>query len=186
MYSRVAKLLTLRTAIALTISVALLASPGISLVVSGAALGQHEERRAKPRPGKPEGELPDLEDVKQESGIERETPPPIPSTVRSRKNPLQPWNGRRVGDPGTQGALGYNGIERGSAGSNVASNSKPITERHQNQTRRAHVRARMTLPPPPPVPENQFVQNFFTSALVRSPFSNETTYWHDQCAPALV
>jgi Domain of unknown function (DUF4214) len=33
---------------------------------------------------------------------------------------------------------------------------------------------------PPPVLDDQFVQNFFTYALARSPFSNETTYWYDQ------
>ena len=36
----------------------------------------------------------------------------------------------------------------------------------------------MTLPPPPP--HDQFVSNFFTYALVRSPNSEETTYWYDQ------
>ena len=180
MYRRLARRLTPHTLVALTISIALLSLPGVSLLISGSAQGQHEERRAKPKPGKPEGELPDLEDVKNESSIEREAPPPIPSTVRSKKNPLQPWDGRRVGDPGTQGALDHNRTQRGSAGSNLASNSKRFTEPHSKQTRRAHGRARLIPPPPSAIPESQFVQNFFTWALVRSPFSNETTYWHDQ------
>ena len=51
------------------------------------------------RRGKPAGALPDLEDIQRESQIEREAPPPIPSTVRSPKLPLKPWDGRRVGDP---------------------------------------------------------------------------------------
>ena len=54
---------------------------------------------------------------------------------------------------------------------------KRNTEHRSSQTRRAHARARMTLPPPP---HDQFVQNFFTYALARSPNSEETTYWYDQ------
>ncbi|HJP93693.1 MAG TPA: DUF4214 domain-containing protein [Pyrinomonadaceae bacterium] len=33
---------------------------------------------------------------------------------------------------------------------------------------------------PPLVLDDQFVQNFFTYALARSPFANENTYWYDQ------
>ena len=33
---------------------------------------------------------------------------------------------------------------------------------------------------PPPPPHDQFVQNFFNIALVRSPAGDETTYWYDQ------
>lgn len=95
MYRHVAHRLTLRTAIAITICVALLPLPGISFLTPGAAQGQREERKAKPKPGKPEGELPDLEEIKQESGIEREAPPPIPSTIPSKKNSGKPWDGRR-------------------------------------------------------------------------------------------
>ena len=72
MYRRVAQRLTLRTAIALTISTALLPAPGISFLISGAAQGQREERKGKPKPGKPEGVWPDLEKAKQQSPIERE------------------------------------------------------------------------------------------------------------------
>jgi len=62
----------------------------VELYLVSKALGP----KGKPRPGKPEGVLPDLETIKKESGKEREAPPPIPSTIRSQKNPLQPWNGR--------------------------------------------------------------------------------------------
>ena len=34
--------------------------------------------------------------------------------------------------------------------------------------------------PPPLVLDDQFVQDFFTWAVVRSAYSNESTYWYDQ------
>lgn len=104
MYRCVAQHLPLRTAIVLTICLALLPLPGLFPLISEAAQGQ--ERQPRPRRGKPEGFLPNLEAVKEESGREREAEPPIPSTVRAPRSPLQPWNGKRVGDPGTRGELG--------------------------------------------------------------------------------
>ena len=171
MYRHVAHRLALRTAIALTICIALLPVPGISFLTSGDAQGQREERKAKPKPGKPEGELPDLEDIKQESGVEREAPPPIPSTIPSRKNSGKPWDGRRVGDPEPRGN------NRDGAEPDLATTNKRISERRSKETLRAHARVRMMVPPPP---HDQFVSNFFAYALVRSPYSNETTYWYDQ------
>jgi YD repeat-containing protein len=168
MYRRVAQRLTLRTAIALTISLGLLPTPGLSLLIAGEAQGpnQGDERKGRPRPGKPEGEWPNLDEP---SPLEPEAPLPIHSTIRSSRNSGKPWDGRRVGDP-------PNGTERGSAGSDLASNNKRKLEL-RSQTRRAHARARMTSPPPP---HDQFVSNFFLYALARSPSSEETTYWYDQ------
>ena len=70
MYSRAAQRLTLRTAIALTICIALLPAPGLSLLISGAAQAsnQAEARKGKPRPGKPEGVWPDLEAIRARFG----------------------------------------------------------------------------------------------------------------------
>ena len=129
MYSRVPRRFSLRTGLAFVICVALLALPNISLLVSGAAQGRSEALapKGKPRPGRPEGVLPDLEAIKNEPGVEREAPPPIPSTIRSQKNPLQPWNGRRVGDPGTQLGQGVG------AGNNLVASNK-------HRTRLAHAR----------------------------------------------
>jgi hypothetical protein len=76
-----------------------------------------------------------------------------------------------VGDPDDKKT------ERGNAASTAAPETKPTTARRSNQTRRAHARARMALPPPP---HDQFVQNFFLYGLARSPNSEETTYWYDQ------
>jgi YD repeat-containing protein len=46
--------------------------------------------------------LPNLDEVRDESRLEREAPPPIASTIRSQKNTGKPWDGRRVGDPWPQ------------------------------------------------------------------------------------
>ena len=167
-----------RVAVALTICAALLPLPSLAALVSEAAQGhgEAEERKGKPRPGKPEGTLPNLDDIRNESQIERDAPPPIPSTIRSKKNEGKPWDGRRVGDPGV---LGVNRTERGSAGSNSIT-----TLARNSRTRRAHARGRMHAPPP--MPDNQFVQNFFTWALLRSPSPNETTHWYDQLRIAYV
>src|SRR5690349_20725745 len=92
-----------RIVIALMICAALIPPPSIASLVSEAAQDKTEHGKGKPRSGKPEGNWPDLEDLKKESKVERESPPPIPSTMRSPKLSEKPWNGRRVGDPETIG-----------------------------------------------------------------------------------
>jgi hypothetical protein len=97
MFPRLSQRSSFRILIALTLSISLLLMPLIFSAAGEAARGQ-EPRTGKPRQEKPEGELPDLEQVQGESRLEREVLPPIPSTTRSPKVPLEPWNGRRVGD----------------------------------------------------------------------------------------
>ena len=143
----------LSIALSLIIFVALMPEPCVSLLRSVIAQ-KAAERTLRPRPGKPEGTLPDLEEIQRESRLEREPPAPIPSTVRSAKVPQQPWNGRRVGDP------------------------LPEAKLDQGVERRAHARRRMS--PPPVVLDDQFVQNFFTWTVLRSPTSSEATFWNDQ------
>ena len=158
-FSAVAHRSALRFVLALTICVSLLVGPNASgLVSSGTTQGQNpnSERQGKPRPGKPDGDLPDLEDAQRDSHVEREPAPPIPSTLRSPKVPLQPWNGRRVGDPGTRGELGQ----------------------AKNRRRRAHA-GRSALRPPS-VLDDQFILNFFNWALLRAPNGSEPTFWNDQ------
>ena len=133
MYRRVTQRLTLRTAMALTICIALLPIPSFSLLISGAAQGQRDERKGKPKPGKPEGVWPDLEEVKQQKQIEREAPPPIPSTIRSQRNNGKPWDGRRVGDPEPRGA------DRNNDEPELA---QKVGDRRSKRTLRAHARAR--------------------------------------------
>lgn len=118
------------------------------------AQNPNSRREGRPRLGKPEGSLPNLEDVQAESQIEREPAMPVPSTIRSPKNPLEPWNGKRVGDPGTRGEVGQ-----------------------ALKVRRAHARRNVA---PPTVWDDQFIANFFNWAVVRTPTGSEPTYWNDQ------
>jgi hypothetical protein len=147
----------LSIALSLIISVALMPVQCLSLL-EGVIAQKTADRTPQPRPGKPEATLPDLEEVQRESHLEREPPAPIPSTVRSSKIPERPWDGRRVGDPLPEGTLDHP-VERG-------------------QTQRAHARRRVK--PPPTLLDDQFVQNFFAWAVLRSPTNSEATFWNDQ------
>lgn len=152
---------SLRITLVLLIGIALLPAPCVSMLVSAMGQGQGRgPRTAPPQPGKPDGALPDLDDVKNESRLKREPPAPIPSTIRSQRNSGKPWDGRRVGDPPRDTD---HGVERG-------------------QTLRSHARRRMrTLPL---MYEDQFIQNFFNVALVRSATYEETLYWNYQLRAA--
>ncbi|HSL55116.1 MAG TPA: DUF4214 domain-containing protein, partial [Pyrinomonadaceae bacterium] len=164
MCRRVALRSLLRIALVLFIAAALLPVPCLSIIVSALGQGQNQgrgPRTAPPRPGKPEGTFPDLDEVKNESSIEREPPAPVPSTIRSQRNSGKPWDGRRVGDPPRD----------------------PDHAGTHGQTLRAHAWRRMRVPPPP-LYEDQFTQNFFNIALARSATSEETPYWNYQLRAA--
>lgn len=160
MYSQVALRSKFRFTLALLLVALLLPLPSVSLLVSALGQGQSPQNndRARPHPGKPEGELPNLDDVQNESQLEREAPPPIHSTVRSPKNSGKSWNGKRVGDPPGEEKLDQPELRA--------------------QVQRAHARRRA--PAPPPISDDQYVQNFFTWAVLRSPSSAELTFWNDQ------
>lgn len=65
-----------------------------------AQAGRGKRVKAEPaRPGAPEASLPNLDGVRQGLPPMPLAPPPVPSTVRSRRKPIQPRQGRRVGDP---------------------------------------------------------------------------------------
>ncbi len=51
-----------------------------------------------------------------------------------------------------------------------------IRERQKDRFKRAHVRRRVAVPP---LSEEQFIQNFFSLALLRSPTADETLYWNN-------
>ena len=75
---------TLRIILSFTVCASLLLVPGVSLL-SEASQGQSDGvRNARPRHKRPEGIRPNLEEVKNESNVEREAPPPIPSTPVSK------------------------------------------------------------------------------------------------------
>ncbi|HKO99202.1 MAG TPA: DUF4214 domain-containing protein [Pyrinomonadaceae bacterium] len=50
------------------------------------------------RAGAPEGVLPNLNQAKNRRGVTPSAPPPVLSTLRSRRRPLAPREGKRVGD----------------------------------------------------------------------------------------
>jgi hypothetical protein len=87
--SLTARRFLLRSILASTVCTVLVL-PGISSIISKAAPGQSAAHTAQPQPGKPEGVFPDLAEIKNESDITREPAMPIPSTMRSPKNPLEP------------------------------------------------------------------------------------------------
>ena len=158
---RVALHSSLRIALVLFVGLALLPVPCLSILVSAMGQGQ-SQRSVPPRPGKPEGTFPNVEDMQNESGIEREPPAPIPSTVRSQRNSGKPWDGRRVGDPEPPRGADHAG--------------------GRGQTLRAHARRRLAAPLS--FYEDQFIQNFFTLGLARSATYDETLYWNYQCRAA--
>ncbi|MBV8857427.1 MAG: PD40 domain-containing protein, partial [Acidobacteria bacterium] len=65
-----------------------------------AQAGREKRVKAEPaRPGAPEASLPNLDAVRRSLPPAPQAPPPVPSTVRSRRKPLQSRQGRRVSDP---------------------------------------------------------------------------------------
>jgi YD repeat-containing protein len=150
---------SLRIALVFFVGIALLPVPCVSILVSAMGQGQsqdHSHANPPPRPGKPEGAFPNVEDMRNESSIEREPAGPIPSTIRSQRNSGKPWDGRRVGDP-----------------------EPPRGVDHEL---RAHARRRMRVPLS--MYEDQFIQNFFTLGLARSATYDETLYWNYQLRAA--
>ena len=81
----IAKVFTVRITLSLTICTSLL-MPGVSLPVSEAAQGQSGAHPVRSGPNRPEGHFPDLDEIKNESNLEREPPAPIPSTIRAKRN----------------------------------------------------------------------------------------------------
>ncbi|HWN11913.1 MAG TPA: PKD domain-containing protein [Pyrinomonadaceae bacterium] len=53
----------------------------------------------RPRGGSPEGDFPNLDEVKHRPAVRPRAPQPVSSSQRSRRKPLAARNGRRVGDP---------------------------------------------------------------------------------------
>ena len=150
--------------------------PSVPSFTSEAAPVQSGENKARPRPGKPEGDLPNLAEIEKESKIEREPASPIPSTMRSPKSPLKPWDGKRVGDPGTRKELDQ-AANDGFDDAVAKANQKRTSSSRNSRTRRAHAARSVS---PPPVLDDQFIANFFTWALVRTPSGGESTFWNDQ------
>lgn len=155
--------LSVRAALALLCCVVLIVPVGPLLSSSEAALEAVKTRMDQPRPGAPEGKMPNLEDVKRWPARVRESRPAMPSTIRSPKNAERPWDGRRVGDPLPA----------------IGSTAGPVeqTQRSKaNHARATRVRADALAP----VTDEAFMQNFFYWALGRYASGYEPPYWNDQ------
>jgi YD repeat-containing protein len=168
--SNIAKTFTLRIILSLTICTSLL-MPGVSLLVSEASQGQSGTNPVRARWNRPEGTFPNLDEIKNESNLEREPPAPIPSTIRAKRNQGKPWDGRRVGEPFAPGQLDQ-------VGTNGAKLRNLQTQLKGKLVRRAHANRRFD--PPPAVFDSQFIQNFFNVALLRSATAEENPYWSYQ------
>jgi hypothetical protein len=122
-------------------------------------------RKAEPRPprkGAPAGTLPNLDEVRQRREPEPEAPAAIPSNTRSKRRPQESRKGKRVGDPGTTGnSIGYRSSDR------------------DTSARSHHMRTKARATAPPPLADDQFIQNFFYWAFLRYPNSTEQAYWND-------
>ncbi len=156
--SRIGRNSALQIVVPLTLCAGLFLMPIGSLLQGTAAQTQTASRTAPPRSNRPEGILPNLDEIKNESHLRREGPAPIPSTMRSQKNEGKPWDGRRVGQPFTENQWDQLALNR-----------------NHKRMRRSHARARMN---PPPLYEDQFIQNFFSLALGRNTTYEETLYWN--------
>jgi hypothetical protein len=106
--------------------------------------------------------------------------------MRGRRKPLEPRNGRKVGDSGTTSTLfpGSAGILPavvGKARTGVATSAQitaPVLRTRASMTKSNHgLRGGSLLPTG--VVYSTYVQNFFQTSLNRQPNSTEQSYWND-------
>ncbi len=149
-------------------------------------VAQSQGNGVRPKPGAPDGEFPDLNEIRQRNTRSPRAPREIPSILRSRRNPLKPWDGRRVGDPlppftGSAGVAPAT-LRRSLSGS--VAMAKP-EKRSLSATRGGKGRVALlhhagrAVSAFPPLPDDQYIQNFFYWALLRNPNGTEATYWND-------
>ncbi|MDX6610933.1 MAG: hypothetical protein QOD75_119 [Blastocatellia bacterium] len=135
--------------------------------------GQGQSRKGRPVSGAPEVGLPNLNEVRHRRHEKPEAPAAIPSSIRSRRNPLEPSSGRIV----SSGRGSQHPPEVADRIQLPHSKAKAISER---QIKLSHARSRKALTfMPPPVGDDSYVQNFFQAALARQPYGYEQSYWLD-------
>src|SRR5260370_15240 len=121
-----------------------------------------------PQKGAPGANLPNLDDVRRRRDPDPEAPAALPSTMRSKRKPLESRKGKRVGDPGTTGdRVGSTLYRTGSGGDRILF------------ARSHHARIKASSTAPPPLADDQFIQSFFYWAFLRYPNSTEQAYWND-------
>jgi len=145
--------------------------------------GQGQERRVtppRPRRGPPAANLPNLDELRTRNAEEPVTPDAIPSTVRSRRISVVPWDGIRVGDPlpvkraHSQSTTN----QRTDMAKNWLGQSEGSGPRAAAKQKLHHTRA-LARAVAPPLPDEQYLQNFFYWTLLRYPNAAEATYWND-------
>ena len=151
--------------------------------------------------GPPEANLPNLDEVRSRNYAPPQAPLALPSSDRPPRIPLEPRNGKRVGDPGTTIARDQKpGVrDQNSDGSkrsaalppDVRKGSAFPTENSRNHrgsastSRFNHGRSPLravrdaALSPPPPIGDDQYVQTLFQNSLARQPNATEQAYWDD-------
>jgi len=161
--------------------------------------GQTQSHQGTPESGPPEATLPNLDEVRRKHHQKPEAPAHAPSVIRSRRKPIEPRRGRKVGDPGTTSTtsgtmssastsaasaseLNTSGRNRSTSQSSISLNSRPSA---RARAKLNHPRAAAPPPPPPPFVDYQYVQNTFQMALARQPNSTEQSYWNDILRAAL-
>src|SRR5262249_2496918 len=138
--------------------------------------------RVTPLPGvlgPPAANLPNLDELRQRIHVPPQALMPLPSVDRSPRNPLEPWNGKKVGDPGTTSAglllsrrhpKGSNHPEFNRANAIVEDYSRGRRKGASPQlelAKRHHSKAAIAAPVP--IGDDQYVQTFFSYALGRQP-----------------
>jgi YD repeat-containing protein len=167
-----------------------------TLVMTGSgrssAIVRDQTRRGNPEPGRPEMNLPNLDEVRRKRHPRPETPAALPSLTRSRRKPLLPRNGRKVGDAFTGSES--NGITQSlpaaggkqtipdpaviSLGTLSASHAElQATRRHHSAIKGA--RPNGALPQPPPITDDDYVARWYSYALTRTAYAAELAYWDD-------
>src|SRR5437588_4287666 len=164
--------------------VSLVPLPLVSSKVSIALAQGQKITPPPPQKGAPFPNLPNLDLIKRQLPVQPEAPAAIPSTMRSRYRPLKGRNGLKVGDPGTtSGAVATTSSPRSSAktsASSAVTSSSSSQSRFHHSNKSAIRNSKSAIPSsPPPVGDDQFIQNFFSYALSRTPTGGEQTYWDD-------
>lgn len=138
-----------------------------------ASNGNGKARKVKATPpdkAKPKLTLPNLDEIRGHRENHPEIKPAVESLVRSKRKPLQKWDGRKVGDPGTTSRPQAK-TQRGTGPSSRSGNSESADARFNH--------ARRSAAAPPPLPDDSFVVNFVGNALGRSINGTEQAYWDD-------
>src|SRR5947207_509660 len=164
---------------------------------------QAPSRQGNPEAGPPSGTLPNLDEVRHKRHPRPEAPNSLPSAIRSHRKPPLPRNGRKVGDPLNE-VIGRSGERLGSSSSDQqlaitgdrhnasglhVTQSKQvkqneIVKRHHSGIYSSSRMSTHSLPPPPPITDNDYVQRWFTYAFVRPANQTEQDYWDDMLRAA--